>query len=217
MIAVVAGSTGLVGTSLMEQLLKDAMFSSVITVGRRPSGTGASHVQWDFSAESPLPELDIIRPDGGVIQTAFFCCLGTTIRKAGSQEEFRKVDQGYALRFADLALKSGAKHFGIVTAYGASSKSRVFYNRVKGQTEDALKEMPWNQLYIYHPSLLLGPRAEKRPAEQMMVSIGKQIRPFVPAKIGKWIGTESQALARLMIINAKFGKTGTHIIDPSEI
>jgi uncharacterized protein YbjT (DUF2867 family) len=217
MIAVVAGSTGLVGTSLLEQLLKDASFSAVITVGRRASGTSATHIPWDFSPGSPLPELDVFRNDGGVMTSAFFCCLGTTLKKAGSKEEFQKVDQGYVLRFAELALKCNAKHFGIVTAFGANPKSRVFYNRVKGQTEEALRELPWNQLYIYHPSLLLGPRTEKRPAERIMVRLGEQILPFVPSKIGKWIGTEASALARMMILNAKHGKTGSHTIEPSEI
>jgi uncharacterized protein YbjT (DUF2867 family) len=101
-----------------------------------------------------------------------FCALGTTIRAAGSQEAFRRVDYEYPLAIAKLALLAGASHFLLVSALGANSRSLFFYNRVKGELEDAVRAVGYRSLTIARPSLLLGDRQERRFGEEVAKRLG---------------------------------------------
>jgi uncharacterized protein YbjT (DUF2867 family) len=110
-----------------------------------------------------------------------FCALGTTIKQAGSQDAFRKVDHDYILAFARAAKAAGAKRFLLVSAMGASASSSIFYSRVKGETERDIRALGFETLHIFRPGLLLGERAEKRSGEE----IGAALTPFLnPLMIG---------------------------------
>ena len=153
----------MVGNLCLEILLADPNVGTVVAVGRR--APDQTHAKLRFVGTEHFDDLAAAlrrdRPD------AVLCALGTTIKKAGSQAAFREVDSVYPLRLAQAAKAAGVGVFGIVTAVGASAQSRVFYNRVKGELEEALAAQQLPTVHVLHPSLLLGQRAESRPAEKL--------------------------------------------------
>lgn len=180
----VAGATGLVGRALLARLASDPRVGQVTALVRRRGALPA--------AVQPLV-VDWARPDLGATLPSIdwaFCALGTTIKVAGSQAAFRAVDVDAVLAFATAARAAGASRFGLVSAMGADARSSVFYNRCKGEVEQALAAQGWPRLVIARPSLLLGERAtlgqSARPAEalaqRLMPAVGwlipKALRPI---------------------------------------
>jgi uncharacterized protein YbjT (DUF2867 family) len=139
-----------------------------------------------------------------------FCALGTTIKQAGSQEAFRRVDFEYALAAAKLGVEHGAQDFLLVSALGASAKSRIFYNRVKGELEDALRTLPYRSVTIVRPSLLLGDRAQFRLGEQ----VGRRIGWLVP---GRYKPVSARRVAAALANAARDVTPGMRIIESNEI
>jgi uncharacterized protein YbjT (DUF2867 family) len=176
-VVALAGATGLVGRAVLEGLLADASVTAVHALGRREPGVAhpklTPHVV-DFAAPPPLPPLDEV-----------YLALGTTIKAAGSQSAFRSVDFDANLAVARAALAAGARRAGLVSAMGADAKSRIFYNRVKGEVEEALARLPFEGLVIARPSLLVGDREAlgqpQRPAEKVALAVSKLLGPLVPA------------------------------------
>lgn len=171
-----AGSTGLVGRSILEGLLADNSVAMVHSLARRKLSLVhprlTEHIV-DFAALPPLPHVDEV-----------YLALGTTIRDAGSQAAFRAVDFDANLAVARAALTAGARRCGLVSATGANARSRVFYNRVKGELEEALGQLPFSGLVIARPSLLVGDRAalgqHNRPLETASILVFKVLRPLIP-------------------------------------
>ena len=172
-----AGATGLVGRAVLEGLLADPSVAAVYALGRREPGVShprlTPHVV-DFAAPPSLPPIDEV-----------YLALGTTIKAAGSQAAFRAVDFDANLSVARAALAAGARRAGLVSAMGADPKSRIFYNRVKGETEEALALLPFEGLVIARPSLLVGDRGAlgqpARAAERVATALGRLVGPLVPA------------------------------------
>jgi uncharacterized protein YbjT (DUF2867 family) len=176
-VVALAGATGLVGRAILEGLLADASVAAVHALGRR--GPGVTHPKLkahvvDFGAPPTLPPLDEV-----------YLSLGTTIRAAGSRAAFRAVDFDANLSVARAALAAGARRAGLVSAMGADAKSRIFYNRVKGEVEEALTRLPFDGLVIARPSLLAGDREAlgqpARTAERVAAAAGRLLGPLVPA------------------------------------
>lgn len=161
-----AGATGLTGEHLLDRILSEPTLAKVIAPARKAL---AEHPRLD-NPVGPLAEL--LPQLNGSIDTAF-CCLGTTIKEAGSEEAFRAVDFDLPLAVGKRALEMGARHYLVVSALGADAKSSIFYNRVKGELEQALQEQGWPQLTIARPSLLFGPREEFRLAEILAAPIAR--------------------------------------------
>ncbi|HEY9119185.1 MAG TPA: NAD-dependent epimerase/dehydratase family protein, partial [Marinobacter sp.] len=164
------GATGLTGGKVLEGLLGKEEVSSVVAPVRRKLPVAHAKLEQheiDFDRMDEHSELFAV--------DAIICCLGTTIKKAGSREQFRKVDFGYPLKAAELGRANGAPTFVLMSAIAASSSSTVFYNRVKGELEDAVKALGYSYLAIYQPSLLLGERAEHRTAE----ALGMKAMPLI--------------------------------------
>ncbi len=179
-----AGATGLTGEHLLDRLLNEPTVTRVLAPSRRPL---AEHPH----LENPVGELRELLPQlKGSIDTAF-CCLGTTLKQAGSQEAFRRVDHDLVLAFAERARELGARHLLVVSALGADPKSALFYNRVKGEMEEALKDQAWPQLTLARPSLLLGPRSDFRFGERLAAPLMR----WLP---GKYRGIEATVLARAL-------------------
>jgi uncharacterized protein YbjT (DUF2867 family) len=171
-----AGASGLVGRECIDLLLDDLTVRSLTAVVRRPLETGVkserlSVEQIDFDHLDQRPTLFAV--------DQIFCALGTTMRQAGSQSAFRRVDYEYPLRIAELGIKQGARHFLLVSALGADPKSRVFYNRVKGELEEAVAVLGYPALTIVRPSLLLGERTERRFGEE----VAKRFAHLFPARL----------------------------------
>jgi uncharacterized protein YbjT (DUF2867 family) len=166
----VAGATGLVGRALVEVLQRDPRVAALTLLQRRAAAADTTprtrRLAVDFEALDAAPA-------AGFAAEAAFCALGTTIRVAGSQAAFRRVDHDYAVGFARRAREAGVTRFGLVSALGADPRSRVFYNRVKGETEAALRALGFDLLAIARPSLLLGARDEFRLGERLMTPLGR--------------------------------------------
>lgn len=146
-----------------------------------------------------------------------FCCLGTTIKKAGSKENFRKVDFQYPLDLAKETKKLGAQQFNIVTANGANSKSLFFYSRVKGDIEKELVDIEFKNLNIFRPSLLLGNRSEKRVSEDIGAALAKIINPTLLGKMRKYRAVQAKTVARSMLKCTEQKLQGVHIIESDQI
>lgn len=171
-----AGATGLIGGQILEALLVDPSVAKVHVLGRRPLGTSHPKLRVDVVDFSALPAL-------GQFDEAYLA-LGTTIRVARSKEAFRAVDLDANLAVAKAAVTGGARRVALVSAVGANAHSSVFYNRVKGELEDALKTMNLSALVIAQPALLLGDRkALKQPSrlgEEFATPILKLLSPILP-------------------------------------
>lgn len=174
---VLAGATGLVGRSILDELLADTSVQAVHVLGRgKPSVVHARltcHVV-DFAALPPLAPVDEV-----------YLALGTTIQVAGSQAAFRAVDLDANLAVARAAVAAGAGRCGLVSAMGANAKSGIFYSRVKGELEEALAQLPFRGFVIARPSLLTGDRMllgqPERPMEKASMALGKILGPLIPA------------------------------------
>lgn len=170
--AVIIGATGLVGKELVKLLLQLKKYEQVsVIVRKKLSIVHPRLVQYRITMEE-LNELPSTIFSGADV----FCALGTTIKKAKTKENFRKVDFDYVLQFATLAKQHGLSSFTIVSAMGAHPKSMFFYSRVKGQIEQALLELQLPRLYVIRPSLILGDRPEKRFGEQLAVKWSKRLK-----------------------------------------
>ena len=190
----IAGATGLVGRQLVVELSTRLSSGNVTALVRRPEGQKLPRVEERVVAYERL-ELEL----AGTSATHAFCCLGTTIAKAGSQQAFRRVDFDYALAFGRAARSAGVRKFSIVTALGADPKSSIFYNRVKGEIEQALAELGFPELHIFRPSLILGERAERRPAERIAMTLARPVGALLVGPLKKYRAIEGAAIARAMV------------------
>jgi len=213
MIATLIGSTGLTGSFLVQQLLADPAIEKVISISRRPlkiANTKLSEVL--VSGLEQLPSMEAkIRGE------IYFCCLGTTIIAAGSKENFEKVDHDAIVAFAKIAKAHDAKSFTFVSTMGANAKSMIFYNQVKGRTEDDVKALGLRSLIIFRPALLVGPRHEFRLTEKMASMVLVPLAWLLPARIRKSILTETETLAARMLAEGKAAAVGVHVIQAKNI
>jgi uncharacterized protein YbjT (DUF2867 family) len=211
-VALLVGATGLVGGHCLDLLLGDASYARVIALTRRP--LARTHAKLD----ARVVDFDRLGETAGdVAADDVFCCLGTTIRAAGSQEAFRRVDFAYPVETARLAAANGARRFLIVTAMGANARSRIFYNRVKGEVEAAVRAMAFESVVILRPSLLLGERAERRAGEETGKRVMSVVGPLLVGPLRKYRGIEGGTVARAMVRLAKVAGPGVCIVESDEI
>lgn len=142
---------------------------------------------------------------------AVFCCLGTTIKKAGSQAQFERVDLDYPLKAATIAKDNGVKQFLSVSSMGANAKSRNFYSRVKGRTEEGLIAIGFQGLHLFRPSLLLGQRDEFRLGEQIAAVAMKSLGFLMVGKAAKYRAIPGATVAKAMVNIALADTQGYHI------
>lgn len=207
--ALVIGATGLVGNLLTHQLVDSPIYDKVKVLVRKS-------LPWQHPRLQEV-QFDFDHPNGLVTQADdIFCCLGTTIKKAGSQEAFKKVDYQYPLDIARLGLANGARQFAIVTAMGADSKSMLFYNRVKGDVERDLAALNYPTLLIFRPSLLMGSRRQEdsRLGERVAERIMSFLNPVIP---GKYKGIQASKVAKAMLTTTQQGLIGKHIFESDEL
>ncbi len=205
--AVVAGATGLVGSHLVRLLARQG---PVLALVRRdvPLPEGAVARRVDFDA------LDLSRNE--LAGADVFCALGTTIRKAGSQAAFRKVDLEAVASLARAAAKNGARFFGLVSALGADPGSKIFYNRVKGEAEAAVRESGIPGVGIVRPSFLLGERAESRPAEKLGIGLAKLAGFALVGPLARFRAVEAEDVARALVSLSEAG-AGVRVLESDEI
>jgi len=211
--ALVVGGTGLVGRHLVKALLDSDAFSLVTVVVRKKffkKHPKLKEILFNFNDKKSLESLEA--PDH------LFCCIGTTIKKAGSQKKFKDVDFGIPLLFGNWSERSNVRSFSIVTSMGADRGSKIFYNRVKGEVENKIKKMSIPKINIFRPSLILGNRDESRPGEKLAQVVFKIINPLFFGPVKKYKAIEAKKIATGMVyyLEKDMGG-GTHIIESDMI
>ncbi|MDN7242036.1 oxidoreductase [Planococcus sp. N028] len=210
--ALLAGASGLVGTELLHVLLESPVYEHVKIFVRKP-----------LDAKHPKLEQVIVDYEELENYTIHFkvhdvyCCLGTTIKKAGSQEAFRKVDYEYPVRLANMARVHGVQNFLIVSALGADATSKVFYSKTKGEVEEQLKKLDLPALHIFQPSLLLGNRQEFRLGEKTAVVLSPIFTPFLAGRLQKYKPVSARSVANAMYATAQTNRIGTFTYPSGQI
>ena len=201
------GATGLVGRTLLKKMNSQPQGELVHVLARRSLPLDLKNknvlefkMNFDFLDESS----DCFKVD------TVICAIGTTIKIAGSQENFRQVDYSYPLQIAKIARRNGAQNFFLVSALAANQNSLIFYNRVKGQLETALQQMGFESLVIVRPSVLIGEREHARPLE----SISQQLGRLLPLK---WKSVPADNIAQKFISLLKSPPAGVHIIENQDL
>lgn len=198
--AIVVGATGLTGASLVRQLCENEAYISVTVLARKKPDFEHPKLEVKIRSFDSLEEKDID------FAHELYCCLGTTIKKAGSKEAFEKVDFEYPLYIASLAKKCGIPHMLVITAMGANENSPFYYNRVKGKLEHALIELNLQRLSIIRPSLLVGDREEFRFGEKVGEFALKILNPLLVGPLKRTRAIHANQVAKAMIVIALHGK-----------
>lgn len=202
--AVIAGHSGLIGRQLLDLLLADEYYTKVIAVGRK---------SLDIENQKLVQEVvdfNEISFDAEHVDDVF-CCLGTTIKKAGTKEKFRLVDFQFPVNLANACHHKGATSFSLVSSMGANDNSSVFYNKVKGEVEKAITNIGFPTVEIYRPSLLLGNRNESRAGEDFGKIIMKGLGFLFVGPLKNYKAIDSLKVAKAMISSAKAQESGIHI------
>ncbi|WP_080971128.1 NAD-dependent epimerase/dehydratase family protein [Burkholderia cepacia] len=204
-----AGATGLVGHEILRFLLADDSVDEVHVVARRAPGLQDSklvvHIV-DFRHLPPLMRVDEV-----------YLALGTTIRAAGSRQAFRDVDLAANLAVAEASVRAGARRIALVSAVSANARSRIFYNQVKGELEEALERLPLDALVIAQPSLLLGDRSvlnqPTRIGEKLAACLSRLVQPMLPLD---YRPVDADAVGRALIMTLPTAQ-GMVVLRPSEL
>ena len=202
-IVLLAGASGLTGTRTLDALLDAPDFARVLAVSRRPLGREHSRL-----ANRIVPFAQMETQLKGVTAEAALCCLGTTIRQAGSQAAFRAVDLDCVLTFARTARAAGAKRFVVISAAGANPASKNFYLRTKGEMEQQLEALGFESLDILQPSLILGWRKEMRPLELLAGAFMPLLNPLLAGKYAAWRGISATTIGKAMLGATRSGRRG---------
>lgn len=207
--AVLMGASGLVGGFCLRALVDAPAYSRVILFARRqlaetPTGKVAQRIVADLGA--------LTGDDFRGVQDVFIA-LGTTIRKAGSQAEFRRIDLEMPLHVAAEAAKAGAEQVVLVSAVGADAKSKNFYLRTKGELEQEIAKLPFKAVHILRPSLLIGKRAEFRLGERVVMAVAPALDLLAFGSLRRYHSAGAELVGRAMVRAAREGKTGTYIYE----
>jgi uncharacterized protein YbjT (DUF2867 family) len=194
--ALLAGATGLVGGHVLTRLLAHPAYSRVEVLVRR-----------ELPVRNPklvqrVVDFEHLEAVSGIAADDVFCCLGTTIRKAGSQQAFRRVDHDYPLALAGLARAAGAQQFLMVSSLGADARASVFYSRVKGETERDIAATGLDRVVFMRPSILRGERQEVRAGERVGILVGRLIAPLFIGSLRKYRPIEADHVAAAMVYAA---------------
>lgn len=216
--ALIAGSTGLVGRQLLRLLLAAPEYGRVIAIGRRPpqvsgavAGNRLETVVSNFS--------DLAALGGRLAADDVFCCLGSTLAAAGSRAEFERIDRHLVVALAQAARAASARRLLLVSAAGSSMTSLSFYSRVKACMEQEVAALGYDTVEIVRPSLLLGQRAESRPAERVAQRLAPLLIALTPGLLRRYRPVAAEDVAAALLVLARRGEPGVHIrhlpIDPT--
>jgi len=210
--ALIAGASGLVGTELLKLLIAEESYNAIHVLTRTPVNSESAKVTEHIIDFNRLSDLKLDFPVHHV-----FCTLGTTIKKAETRDNFRKVDFNYVVELGKKAKELKTEKFLVVSSLGANAKSQIFYNRVKGEMESALRELSLAHLFIFRPSLLMGERQEHRAGEKTAIAVYKVISPLLWGHFRKYKGVEAKQVAKAMLMTALENDKTFSIIESDEI
>lgn len=193
--AVIIGATGAVGKEILQEILADDFYNKVYILGRQSIGELADEER----LTKIIVDFENLNFDISILEDAdVFASLGTTIKIAGSKENQRKIDVDYTVNFSKLC-EGKVRSFNVVSAIGANSKSKNFYNSLKGELEDKLKVMNLGVLRIFQPSLLISKRDDKRFLEQMFMKVAPIFQLVLKGKAKKYSPIEVSVLGREIV------------------
>ncbi|QQR98022.1 MAG: oxidoreductase [Sphingobacteriales bacterium] len=204
--ALLVGATGLVGSEVLNILLNDNSFTNVTVLCRKPLSQ-----KYQKLKEIIVDFDNLGKYKNDIVADVVFCCLGTTIKKAGSQAAFKKVDFEYPLEVAKIAKANGAVSYNVITALGSDAHSSIFYNRVKGELQNELMKLNFNSLHIIQPSLLIGERNETRIGEGIAQKLSPIMNSLLIGKLKKYKAIEGTQVAKAMVHYSKENSVGTFI------
>lgn len=206
---ILVGATGLVGSRLLRFSIINEQIERIVLLSRKSSDTTHPKIT-EHLVDFNTPESYRSLVKGDLV----FCCIGTTIKAARSKENFVKVDYTYPLEIAKAAKENLVPAYHLVTALGADANSSIFYNKVKGQVQDAIAALGFDVCCFYQPSMLLGDRTESRPTEK----IGQKLMVFFDFLIPSlYKAIDGGFVAQAMIENALHAKTGIQIIPSDQL
>jgi uncharacterized protein YbjT (DUF2867 family) len=210
--ALIIGATGLVGNACLQLLLQTSEYRAVKALTRRA-------LPQQHAKLTPIlanfDELDKVAHE--LVADDVFYCLGTTIKKAGSEAAFRQIDYDYALRIAEIARQNGAQQFLLVSSLGANAQSSIFYSRVKGELETALQTYQFAGLHIFRPSILLGERHEQRTGEAIGQFVARCLNPLMLGALRKYRGIDAPTVAKTMVKCAIAAQRGVFVYESDKI
>jgi uncharacterized protein YbjT (DUF2867 family) len=191
--AVIAGASGLIGSHLLDILLQSDYYNEVLALVRRELPVGNKKL---VQLVVDFDKLDEYK--ASITGHAIFCCLGSTQKKTPDLAVYRKIDHDYPLQLAQIAKANGIRHYHLVSAIGANPKASNFYTKMKGETEEAIKQVGIKCLHIYEPSFLSGNRKESRPMERFALGLMKLIDPLLIGGLKKYRSIHAETVARAM-------------------
>lgn len=210
--ALVIGSTGLIGSQLVDILLKSEHYQKVIIFVKRESGKSHPKLeQHIINFDAPETYQHLVKGDD------LFCTIGTTIKKAGSQSAFRKLDYEYPIAFSKIAKTNNIKQFLIVSSLGANKDSNNFYLKTKGEMEAELAKANFETTVIVRPSLLLGQRSEFRLGEKIGAFFSKGFSFLLLGGLKKYRPIESSTVARALYLLTQSNLKGYTIYESDEL
>lgn len=206
--AVIIGATGAVGKEILKEILDGDFYERIYVLGRN----SISKLPDDSRLAKIIIDFENINFDTNILEDAdVFASLGTTIKIAGSKENQRKIDVDYTVNFAKLC-EGKVRSFNVVSAIGAKSNSKNFYNSLKGELEDKLKEMNLGILRIFQPSLLISKRDDGRFLEELFIKISPLFKVLLKGKTKKYSPIEASLLGKVIVHFATENKEkGTYI------
>ena len=208
-----AGASGLVGSHVLARLLAQAKGPRVLAPVRRPLSIRSPKLLSPVSTLAADDDATLVQRLSNESPTidAYVCCLGTTIKAAGSREAFLAVDRELVLRLAAAALTVGARQAILVSSVGASAQSNNFYLRVKGETERALAEMGYARVDLLRPGLLLGDRSDSRPGEAFARAITPFTNPLLRGPLRRYRGIAAADVAAAAVAVLGRDEPGRHV------
>ena len=204
--AAVFGSTGLVGSAIVDALKKHQSIDKIYCYGRKPP----MFMEGKTTEFKPFETDNFRMPEDADL---VFCALGTTIKKAGSRQDFQEVDLYAVQRIAEKSKEYGIRHLIVISSVGADMDSKNFYLRTKGQMEEAVKQAGIEHTVIVRPSLLLGKRDEKRPAESLGKFLMAPLGFLMAGPLKKYRPIQARQVARTMIAESLKDEKGFKILE----
>ena len=211
MIATLVGATGLIGSCLLQELLNDTHFDTVRILIRRPLDITHPKLEKKIVDFNDSDSLLVAVSNSDVL----FCAIGSTMKKVkGDKEAYRKIDFDIPVKLARFCKMTGCEHFILVSSAGANSKSDNFYQRLKGETDEAVKSVGLQTIHIMRPSLLLGERKEFRLGENIGKAVMTSLSFLIPAK---YKAIQGKDVAKVMLALSKKNEEGIFVHENSEI
>jgi len=210
--AIIAGSSGLIGSNLLDILLHEPFYDEVLILVRKELPVKhhkLTQLVVDFD------QLDAYKAH--LTGHALFCCLGSTKAKTPDKVVYRAIDHDYPLQLAQLAFENGVKQYHLVSSIGANAASSTFYLKTKGETENDLQKIGFSSMYIYRPSFLTGNRKENRPTERFVHALFKIIEPLLFGGLKKYRSIPGATVAAAMYKQSTQNTTGLFIYESDKI